>query len=153
MCKQRTCMHAATYALLCNFFLRFGLRRKPFCFIGRSTYFCPQSALCGYSTLVFQDAWHQAKDQSSIQSIWARKHPKTAKICKSQTWCFSSVFGCFLWPGWSDSVPAFFSVLGILRYICQELNWIRTALKNHGNYAEGCGAKYLTIQIFNHLTI
>ena len=76
-----------------------------------------QSTLCGYSKLVSCDAWCNAKDEKLIRSSWAEKTPKNCrKITIFDFVQFSTVFGRFLSPGWSDQFFVFCIASGVTRY-------------------------------------
>ena len=67
-----------------------------------------QSTPCGYSELVFQYDWKDAKALKWIRSSWAEKTSKNCwKLDKIKYCNFSAVFGRFLSPGWSDQFFVF----------------------------------------------
>ena len=72
---------------------------------------------CGYSKLVSQDAWHNAK---GISSIWPPCPEKTSKMWSdfvvSKYPNISEHFGSFLWTGWSDWADSFCIVPGVSRH-------------------------------------
>ena len=73
--------------------------------------------ISGYSKHVSCDAWRIAKDKKLIRSSWAEKTSKNCRKLDKIKYCnFSSVFGCFLSPGWSDQFFVFCNALGVTRF-------------------------------------
>ena len=92
-----------------------------------------QRTPCGYSKLVSQDAWQDAKNYKLIDALWTEKTSKNSKNMADLENAISKwLFGLFLSPQCTNHVLVFCILSGISRYKFRVPTWgTLEKLENH----------------------